>query len=261
MLAVILESMLALTSVLTLQRAVLGLGSIVIGNMILAVRSVEAICALALLVNISNRAGEEGRVSWLGEKMRSIVAYIMYMAPEHFFCWHSLGLVALSSIDTEPIVPELGELVVAVSQRIAHLHFCPRPAVLALRTDEVSVLTVPLCVRAVAGVLGAAHVLDLDALAAVEAGEAGMLRAADLVLVLAGDAGVTLGLQLVRVHVAGAFAVLTVDVRLGEKGDGIGKGTEQVSVIGRTGVTYRPMMTFRRIAQTAGAFVGRRHEQ
>ena len=85
MLAVILESMLALTSVLTLQRAVLGLGSIVIGNMILAVRSVEAICALALLVNISNRAGEEGRVSWLGEKMRSIVAYIMYMAPEHFF--------------------------------------------------------------------------------------------------------------------------------------------------------------------------------
>ena len=163
---------------------------------------------------------------------------MIYVAPEHSFCWHSLGLVALSSIDTEPIVPELGELVIAVSQRITHLHLGPRPAVLALRPDEVRVCTIPLCGRTVARVLGAAHVLDLDAFAAVEAGEAGMLRAADLVLVLAGDAGVALGLQLARVHVAGAFAVLAIDVRLGEKGDGIGKGTEQVSVIGRTGVTY-----------------------
>ena len=52
-LAVIFEPMLALTSVLALQRAVLGLGSIVIGNVILTVRSVEALCALAFLVNIS----------------------------------------------------------------------------------------------------------------------------------------------------------------------------------------------------------------
>lgn len=53
MLAVIFEPMLALASVLALQRAVLGLGSIVIGNVILTVRSVEALCALAFLINVS----------------------------------------------------------------------------------------------------------------------------------------------------------------------------------------------------------------
>lgn len=158
---------------------------------------------------------------------------------------HSLGIVALSSVQTKPIVLHLGELF-AVSQRVAHLHLRLRTAVLALHANKVRVLPVPLGRGAVAGVLVvhvlAAHVLELDAFAAVEAGKSGMLRTAHLVLVFAGDAGVALGFQVARVHVAGAFAVLAIDVRLGEEGDGIGKGTEQVSVIGGTGMTYRAMM-------------------
>lgn len=165
---------------------------------------------------------------------------------QNTLCVHSLGIVTLPSVQTEPIVLHLGQLF-AVSQRIAHLHLRPRPTVFALHANKVGVLPVPLGRGAVAGVLVvhvlAAHVLELDAFATVEAGKAGMLRTADLVLVFAGDAGVPLGLQIARVHVAGAFAVLAVDVRLGEEGDGIGEGTEQVSVVGRTGVTYRPMMT------------------
>ena len=166
--------------------------------------------------------------------------------PLFVFVLHSLGIMALPPVQAKPIVLHLGKLF-AVSQRVAHLHLRLRPAVLALHAHKVRMLPVPLGRGAVAGVLVvhvlAAHVLELDAFAAVEAGKAGMLRTAHLVLVFAGDAGVALGLQVARVHVAGAFAVLAVDVRLGEEGDGIGKGTEQVSVVGGTGVTYRPMMT------------------
>ena len=71
MLAVIFEPMLALSSILALQRTVLGLGSIVIGNVILTVRSVEAICALAFLINVSSSRIWR-RVDKIGLEMRSI---------------------------------------------------------------------------------------------------------------------------------------------------------------------------------------------
>ena len=53
MLAIIFEPVLALASILTLQRAVFGLGSIVVGNVILTMRSVEIVRALAFLINVS----------------------------------------------------------------------------------------------------------------------------------------------------------------------------------------------------------------
>ena len=144
--------------------------------------------------------------------------------------------MALASVQTEPIVFHLGQLV-TISQGIANLNLRTRPAVFALRTDKVFVLAVPLGRGAVARVfvvqVFAGHVLELDARTPVEASEAGVLRATNLVFVFARDAGVALRLQIVGVHVARAFAMLSIDVRLGKKGDGIGKGGKQVSVVRR----------------------------
>jgi len=53
MLAIIFEPMLALASVLALQRTVLRLGSIVIGNVIFTMLPVEALCALTFLIDVS----------------------------------------------------------------------------------------------------------------------------------------------------------------------------------------------------------------
>jgi len=58
MLAIIFEAVLALSSVLTLQRTIFGIGSIVVGNVILTMRPVEIIRALAFLIDVS---GWEGR--------------------------------------------------------------------------------------------------------------------------------------------------------------------------------------------------------
>ena len=58
MLAIIFEAVLALSSVLTLQRTIFGIGSIVVGNVILTMRPVESIRALAFLIDVS---GPEGR--------------------------------------------------------------------------------------------------------------------------------------------------------------------------------------------------------
>ena len=61
MLAIIFEPVLALASILTLQRAVFGLGSIVVGNVILTMRSVEIVRALAFLINVSRPGVGEKR--------------------------------------------------------------------------------------------------------------------------------------------------------------------------------------------------------
>ena len=61
MLAIIFKPVLALASILTLQRAVFGLGSIVVGNMILTMRSVEIVRALAFLINVSRPGVGEKR--------------------------------------------------------------------------------------------------------------------------------------------------------------------------------------------------------
>ena len=61
MLAIIFKPVLALASILTLQRAVFGLGSIVVGNMILTMRSVELVRALAFLINVSRPGVGEKR--------------------------------------------------------------------------------------------------------------------------------------------------------------------------------------------------------
>ena len=53
MLAIIFEPMLALASVLALQRTVLRLGSIIIGNVIFTMLPVEALCALTFLIDVS----------------------------------------------------------------------------------------------------------------------------------------------------------------------------------------------------------------
>ena len=145
--------------------------------------------------------------------------------------------MALPTIQTEPIVLHLGELF-AVSQRIADLHLRPRSAVLALHANEVRMLAVPLGRGAVASVLVvhvlAAQVLELDAFASMEAGKAGMLWAANFILVFACNACVSLRLQVTSVHIARALTMLSVNVRLSEEGDGVCKGTEQVAVVRRT---------------------------
>ena len=140
--------------------------------------------------------------------------------------------MATASVQTEPVV-------VHISQGIAHLHLRTRPAVFALHADKLFSPAIPLGRGAVARVFVvqvlAGHVLEFDACTPVETGEAGVLRAAHLVLVFACDSGVTLRLQVAAgVHVKRAFAMLSIDVRIGKEGDGIGKGGEQISIVRRT---------------------------
>lgn len=61
MLAIIFEAVFALSSVLTLQRAIFGIGSIVVGNVILTMRPVKIIRALAFLIDVSGREEEMNR--------------------------------------------------------------------------------------------------------------------------------------------------------------------------------------------------------
>lgn len=72
-------------------------------------------------------------------------------------------------------------------------------------------MTIPLRCGTIARVLVIVITLELHALAAVEAGESGMLRGAYLVLVLAADAGMALRVHLIGVHSGGALAVLSVN--------------------------------------------------
>ena len=139
--------------------------------------------------------------------------------------------MATASVQTEPVV-------VHISQGIAYLHLRTRPAVFALHADKLFSLAIPLGRGAIARVFVvqvlAGHVLEFDACTPVETGEAGVLRAAHLVLVFACDSGVTVRLQVAGVHVKRAFAMLSIDVRIGKEGDGIGKGGEQISIVRRT---------------------------
>jgi len=141
--------------------------------------------------------------------------------------------VASSSIQTEPIVQLFTD-----SHRIADFHIRLWPTILALHANKVLVLAVPLGRGAVASVfvahVFAGQILELDARAPVEAGKAGVRWTADFVLVFTCNAGVTLRLEIPSVHVARAFAMLAFDVRLGEEGDCIGEGAEQVSIIRRS---------------------------
>ena len=140
---------------------------------------------------------------------------------------HLLRIMATASVQTEPVAFHLGQFF-PISQGIAYFHLRTRPTVFALHADKLFALAIPLGRGAIARVFVvqvlAGHVLEFDAFTPVETGEAGVLRAAHLVLVFACNTGVTLRLQVACVHVARAFAMLSIDVHLGKKRDGIGKG-------------------------------------